>query len=279
MTWWCSASDLPWSWTWRPYPGAWLFVLTLVVSYVWANHRLMPARLAGDDQAAGPRDWIRFGLGVLALWIGVDWPVGTLAAGYLLSARILQYILFVLVGPPLILLGIPRWMLRRLIRARIPFRLARFLTRPLVPLLLFNAVMVVAHLPPVVDGPGRGPIGGFALDMLMIFSGFVFWWPALARLPELKPMTYPGRIGYLLLSVFLPTVPASFFTFSTYPIYSLYELAPRVMGIETVADQRVAGLLMKLGGGFLLFGVMTVMFFRWHAQEGDGAPSTHEVPT
>lgn len=276
MTWWCAALDEPWSWTWRAYPGIWVLVMLALVAWARA-YRQRPARLAGDDEATTSRHVILFGLGMLALWLGADWPLGTLASGYLLSARTLQYILFVLVGPPLVLLGMPRWMLRRLLRGRFAFRVARFLTRPLVPLLVYNVVMVVSHLPPVIDGPAGSALGAFLLDMLMIGSGFIFWWPALGRLPELRPMTYPGRIGYLLLSVFLPTVPASFFTFSRFPIYGLYELAPRVHGIDAVSDQRVAGLLMKLGGGIILFSVMSVMFFRWHAREDDPASSTHGV--
>lgn len=276
MTWWCTALDEPWSWTWRAYPGIWLFVGVLGALYLRALAR-RPTRLAGDDEAPSARHGVLFGLGLLAIWVGADWPVGTLASGYLLTGRVVQYMLFVLVGPPLILLGMPRWMLRRLIRGRVAFRVAKYLTRPLVPLIVYNAVMVVSHLPPVIDGPAGTALGAFALDMLMIGSGFVFWWPALGRLPELRPMTYPGRIGYLLLSVFLPTVPASFFTFSRFPIYGLYELAPRVHGIDAVTDQRVAGLLMKMGGGIILFSVMSVMFFRWHAREERQTPTTHEV--
>jgi putative membrane protein len=80
-------------------------------------------------------------------------------------------------------------------------------------------------------------------------------------------MGYPGRIGYLLLGVFVPTVPASFYAYARYPIYRLYELAPRVGGIGAVADQQVAGILMKVVGGLILFATMSVMFFRWHAAE------------
>jgi putative membrane protein len=91
-------------------------------------------------------------------------------------------------------------------------------------------------------------------------------------------MPYGARIGYLGLNVFLPTVPASFFTFSQYPIYALYELAPRVSGISAVADQRVAGLLMKLCGGAILFGTMSVMFFRWYRREADADADAVRVP-
>ncbi len=50
-------------------------------------------------------------------------------------------------------------------------------------------------------------------------------------------------------------------------IYSFYESAPRIWGISAIVDQRVAGLIMKLGGGLLLWTVITVLFFKWHAKE------------
>ncbi len=267
MTWWCAATDLPWTWTWRAYPGVWLFVAAVVGSYAWALVRLQPARLAGDDQPTTRKEIALFALGALTLWVATDWPVGALAAGYLLSARTLQYLLYVLVAPPLLLLGTPRWLLRRLLRGRVAFRLARLLSRPLVPLLVYNAVLIAVHLPPVVNVVAGSQLLSFGLDLAVIGSGLVFWWPALGRLPELRPMGYPGRLGYLLLSVFVPTVPAAFYTYARFPIYELYELAPRVQHIAAVADQQVAGLMMKTLGGLILFGTMSVMFFRWHRQE------------
>lgn len=214
-----------------------------------------------------PGEIVSFSGGLLLLWIAADWPVGALAAGYLLSVKTAQLLVFLLIAPPLMLLGTPRWLLRRVLRGATAFRVARFLTRPLAPLILYNVVLASVHLPPVVDGFGTTQLGSFTVDIALVLTGFVFWWPALGRLPELQPMSHPGRIGYLMLAIFLPTVPASFFTFADYPIYALYELAPRVGGFGAVADQQVAGLLMKLGGGFILFGTMSVMFFRWHAAE------------
>ncbi len=268
MRWWCSALlGVPWSWTWRAYPGVWLFIAAIAATYVWAIASLEPARLAGDDRPTRRSEIAWFAAGLVLLWVAADWPVGLLSAGYLLSIRTLQYVVFAYLAPGLMLLGMPRWLLRRMIRGRWAFRLARRLTRPLIPLAVANAVLVATHLPAVVDQVSGSQLGTFVLDLSVIGSGFVFWWPALARLPELDPMPYGARIGYLGLNVFLPTVPASFFTFSQYPIYALYELAPRVSGIPAVVDQRVAGILMKLVGGSLLFGTMSVMFFRWYRRE------------
>jgi putative membrane protein len=80
-------------------------------------------------------------------------------------------------------------------------------------------------------------------------------------------MSYPGRIVFLLLSVFVPTVPASFLTFADYPIYAVYELAPRVGGISATADQQLAGIAMKIVGGFIIFGTASVLFFKWYWAE------------
>ncbi len=272
MRWWCSALDAPWTWQWQAYPGVWLFVLAIGGAYAWAVRRLEPSRLAGDDRPTTRRDVVLFLLGLLALWIAADWPLGALAAGYLLSVKTVQYLLLAYVAPGLMLLGIPRWLLRRLIRGRVAFRVAKALSRPLLPLAIANGVLVATHLPVVVDGVSGSQLGTFLLDLAVIGSGFVFWWPALALLPELGPLSYGARIGYLGLNVFVPTVPASFFTFSQYPIYALYELAPRVGGISAVADQRAAGMVMKLAGGALLFGTMSVMFFRWYRKEAAADP-------
>ena len=279
MTWWCSAQGLPWTWEWRAYPGIWLSVLALTGAYIWALRRWEPRLLARDDRPTTRGEIASFAAGVLVLWVAADWPIGTLAAGYLLSARVLQYLMFVLVAPPLLLLGTPRWLLRRLLRGRAAFRIARLLARPLIPLLVYNTVLVAVHLPPVVDGFSGSQLGSFILDLTVVASGLVFWWPVVGRLPELNPMGYPGRIGYLLLSVFLPTVPASFFTFAQYPIYGLYEFAPPVGGIDTVTDQQIGGMLMKLGGGLVLFGTMSVMFFRWHSAEERAEHKVKEVVT
>jgi putative membrane protein len=267
MTWWCSATGLPWSWVWRPYPGVWLLVAAIVTGYVLALRRRRPDPLAGDDPRLPRRRIISFAGGVLALWIAADWPVGALGAGYLVSLHTVQYLLFTLAAPPLLLYGMPPWLLRRLLRPRSVWRVARAVTRPVAAFAVFNVVMLGTHLPAVVDGLGGSQLGSFAVDMAWLGSGLVFWWPVTGPLPELGRLSDPARILFLILNVFIPTVPASFLTFADYPLYALYELAPSVGGVSAATDQQVAGLLMKLVGGLVIFGAATVLFFRWHGRE------------
>jgi putative membrane protein len=273
MTWWCSAQGQPWAWVWRPYAGVWLLVALLVVAYVVGLRRLHRATGgAGVSDTVGRR--AAFALGVLTFWAGADWPLATLGAGYLLSVHMVQYLLFSMVAPPLLLYGLPPEGLRRFLGRGARWRLARVLSQPLVAFACFNVVLLGTHLPEVVDGWGRSQLGSFAMDMAWVGAGLVFWWQVLAPVAELGALSYPGRILFLVANIFVPTVPASFLTFADYPIYSLYELAPRVGGITAAHDQQLAGILMKIGGGAIIFATASVLFFQWyHHEERAGMPN------
>jgi putative membrane protein len=83
-------------------------------------------------------------------------------------------------------------------------------------------------------------------------------------------LSLPGRMLYLFLQSIIPTVPASFLTFGSSAMYPFYEHAPRIWGWSAVTDQRIAGLIMKLVGGLILWGVIAVLFFKWYAVEQQG---------
>jgi cytochrome c oxidase assembly factor CtaG len=258
LTWWCSARGTEWTWAWQPYVGVWLMVAVLIVSRLLAEKSREAAKSDGKSGSIS-----LYVLGVLVLWIGADWPIGPLGAGYLLSVHTVQYILFAFVAPPLLISGTPKWLLRSMIKPRWVFSVASAMAKPLVAFLFFNVVLLATHLPSVVDEMTVSQIGSFSVDMSWLVAGLVFWWQIIGPLPELKPMRYPGRLVFLIANVFIPTVPAAFLTFAKYPIYSLYELAPPLGGLSAVEDQQVAGLIMKIVGGFIVFGTASVLFFKW----------------
>lgn len=249
---------------WDPYPGAWLFIATLALGYGLGLRRFRPTGTVRVRRARVAS----FALGTLLLWTVTDWPVGPLGAGHLASVNMARYLVFALMAPPLLLYGLPAWFLRRFLAPHWSLPAARVLSRPLAAFAVFNVTLLTTHLPQVVDVVGTSQLGSFAVDMLWLASGIVFWWPILGPLPELNPLPYPGRLLYLVFNVFIPTVPAAFLTFAEYPLYALYELAPPVGGLTAVQDQQVAGLTMKVAGGLILFGTASVLFFRWHQQEG-----------
>ncbi len=269
MTWWCSAQGTAWSWSWQPYPGVWILVALLIGGYVTALRRRSgrPRPRPHPHPPARPLELVAFALGVLTFWLAADWPIGPLGAGYLVSVNTLRYLLFALVAPPLLIGGTPTWLLRAVLRPAQAARLVRFLSRPLIAFVIFNTVLVATHLPTIVDSLAGSQLGSFTVDMAWFVSGLIFWWPVLGPLPELGQLSYPARLVYLIMNVFIPTIPAAFLTFADYPIYALYELAPRIGNLSATADQQLAGLTMKVVGGFIIFGTASVLFFRWYARE------------
>ena len=86
---------------------------------------------------------------------------------------------------------------------------------------------------------------------------------ALAALHDRTPV----RAVYLFLQSVVPTVPASFLTFVHAPLYKFYVGLPHLWGLSTLEDQQMAGLIMKIGAGMLLWALIAVLFFRWAADE------------
>ncbi|MBW3604442.1 MAG: cytochrome c oxidase assembly protein [Actinobacteria bacterium] len=283
IAWWCSGTlGQPWRWEYRPLVGVWLLVAGLGLAYVRSLRR--HAAEAGGEPAPATRHYARrFGAGLALLIVSSDWPLGPLGAGYLASVAALRTLLLTFGVAPLLLLGTPPWMLRRLLRIGsradgrpgAVFTLVRLVTLPWVAFLVFNCMLVVTQLPPVVDTLKVTQLGSFVLDIAWLAASIIMWVPLLRPLPELGGLGDPMRLLYLFGLSILPTVPASFLTFSRFPLYRLYELAPRVVpSLDAVVDQQIAGLGLKIVGGIILWSVMTVLFFRWAAREQPGAVPT-----
>jgi putative membrane protein len=252
-----------WEWSWRPYPGVWLFVATIAVA-IWMVHRRAGA-------VAQPWRVSMMGQGILALWIALDWPVGALGGGYLASVHMLQFLLIALIAPPLILLGVhPEvW---SMLEKRGPPRWLAAVTAPLIGLVALNAVMLMTHLPAVADPMMGTQLGSFAIDLAWLISGTLFWWPLVAKVPALPRFGQLLRMGYLVLGVmFSPVVIVlvAVLVFNEHPLFATYELAPRVGGLDSVVDHQIAGLLMSVGGAAITVVGMTTIFFRW-AREVEG---------
>lgn len=261
MSWWCSATGQAWTWTWQPFPGVWLFVLLILGSYVLLRRKAMAAGVAWPLI----RD-TSFITGAILIWAALDWPIGPLGAGYLVTVHTLQYLLLGLLAPPFLLMGCPPEAWQQLARNPAWRRSLNFAARPLPAFLLFNVVLLVTHLPGVVDTLMPSQLGSFVFDMAWLGAGLVLWWPVIAP-AGLSRMSEPVRMGYLFGATLIPTIPAAFLTFASYPVYALYELAPPVMDIAARTDQQAAGLLMKVAGDLILLVAIAIVFFRWSASE------------
>jgi putative membrane protein len=249
---------------WHPHPSVLLVLGGIWVAYLVAVRR--HRTVAGEPPDRRRRTTL-FSVGMACLWLGADWPVHDLAEGYLYSVHMAQHLLFTLVAPPLLIAGMPAWMWRDILRPRWLFVAFRFLTRPIVALILFNGLLLFTHWPEIVEASVRSEPTHFTLHVLLFGSAIVMWWPVMSPLVELPALAPPAQMMYLFAQSLAPTIPASFLTFGHTLLYPVYGTFPRIWGISALNDQLIAGLLMKLVGGFILWGFVATIFFRWYARE------------
>lgn len=253
---------------WAPHPDVWLLVGALAASYAIAVLRVGP-RFAAPGRAPVTRSQlVCFALGVAAVWVAADWPVHDVAEQSMYSVHMVQHLLLSMIAVPLLLLGTPAWLARWLLRPpSLAFRALRRLSRFLPALIVFNVVLVLTHWPALVNESLRSGVAHFAVHALVFVTSVVVWMPVLSPLPEIPRLVPPTRAAYLFLQSIVPTVPASFLTFGAAPLYKFYVGVPHLWGLSSLEDQQVAGLIMKIGAGMLLWMLIAVVFFRWAAEE------------
>lgn len=266
MSWWCSARGTAWTWEWQAYPGIWLFILLLAFG-VWRWNR------AGARAAGRPAVPLHpaFLVGLFLLWLSLDWPIGALGAGYLASVHMLQFLLMALAAPPLLLRGPSADALALLERDTFLARLVRRLTAPRNALIFFSVVVLLTHLPPIVDALMVSQAGSMLIDLLWITAGLLFWWPIVLRVPAHRRFPPPVQIGYIVLGLMFSPIMfglVGFLVYSDTPLYGVFELAPPLPGVRAQADHQLAGVMMSIGGAIIAFTAITVIFFRWSKAEG-----------
>lgn len=240
-------------------------VVALVAFYVYGI-RVLAERYAPRGEPAVTRRQIAwFTTGVVAFALVEGWPVHDIGEQSLFTFHMIEHLTLALLVPPALLKGIPWWLLRLVVRPVLP--VIRVLTKPLPAIVFFNTVLALIHVPAVLEAMLSTEAVHFLFHMLLLASATIMWWPVLGPLPDLPKLEPPYAMGYLFVQSLVPTIPASFMTFADDVVYKVYEGTPRLWGLDVMTDQLIAGLLMKIGGGLVLWTAIAVIWFRWAAEE------------
>jgi cytochrome c oxidase assembly factor CtaG len=149
----------------------------------------------------------------------------------------------------------------------------RFLTQPIIAAVLFNLITIITHVPTVVDTMMPSQLGAFTIDLLWFAGGIILWWPLVVMAPPRPWFSAPVRMLYLFFGTLVHTGIAVVMLMREFPMYGIYELAPPWEVWTPLEDQHLAGGVMELAGAAVIFGIITVMFFRWSGGvAGDNAP-------
>jgi cytochrome c oxidase assembly factor CtaG len=270
MQWWCAALGESWTWSWKAYPGVWLFILAFIPLRRWMLGAWSWPRAARGEKLA-------FITGVATLWLSLDWPMGPIAAGYLASAHSLQFLVITMISTPLILIGARTGFMERksALGSRGLRAVAALAVHPIIAAVLFNAIVAATHMPSVVDALMPTASGAFLVDLLWVVGGLVFWWPVIMPFPVRRVFGVPMKILYLLVGTLFHTVIGMIMLIAEHPMYGIYELAPPIFSIAPRADQQLAGGIMELGVFFAIVIACGVLFFRWAAEAERRSENPH----
>ena len=138
-----------------------------------------------------PRQVATFTFGVLVLFVALVSPINVISDKYLFSVHMLQHVLLTLVAPPLLIRGLPHWLIRPFLRPDWAFRVARTITHPIGAFLVFNIVFSLWHIPALYNASLSNNVVHVVEHMMMISTAMVMWWPLTSTMAELAKGVLP----------------------------------------------------------------------------------------
>ena len=251
-----------WLWSdWNIEPTIAIGLLVLVAGYLYLTRGEDASRPSTRAQKTA------FIAGAVTLFVALGPPLDDWSDHYLLLAHMVQHLLLILLAAPLLLHGIPAWMLEPLTRNRVTNTIGYWLTRPVVAYAIANAVFVLWHVPLFYEMALRSqPVHVFE-HMTMLGVALLAWWPTLGPLPQWPRLALPLHSLYYFAMTLPGAAVGAFITFADPGLYAPYDTAERIFGIDLATDQQVGGLLMWVAVSVIYLLLITYSFFRWASRE------------
>lgn len=228
-----------------------------------------------------------FWIGLGALVVALVSPVDAMS-GVLVSAHMVQHVLLILAAAPLLafsapgaalLRGTPRSVRSGARSARRAVGLdadrLRHLRSPVGRWLLYVITLWVWHAS-VVYGLAVENAAVHAVEHATFLGAAFLVWSAVlgpARVRVARGLALLGVFTLGLQGIFLSVL----LTFARAPFYAEYLTPPAAWGIDPLADQQLAGVLMWIPAGFVHTGVALFLVLSW-LRELDAAEELRAVP-
>ncbi len=267
-------------WAYKPHPEVWVLIAGIVGLGFYATRVIGPKVVPAGQEVVSTRQKRTFALGVLVLAIAADWPMHDIAEEYLYSVHMFQHLLITFFIPIFFLAATPEWLARLILGSGDQSTTwVGKLAKPLVAGIIFNALAALTHWNGIVQlSHDSGPFH-YGIHLVMFASALLMWIPVLGPLPELR-LSPPAQMLYLFLMSIIPTIPAGWLTFADNVVYPAYDTEVRLWGISAVDDQQAAGFIMKVIGGFFLWGLIAIRFNQWaKSSRGDERQNRRIVRT
>lgn len=207
---------------------------------------------------------ISFYFGLFLLFVAYGSPVTEMGEQYLFSAHMISMAIVYLSVPPLLLVGTPAWLARKVLELPAVGKIVSFMTKPLIAILLFNLFFSIYHVPVIFDyamtNLGAHMVYHYGLLLLAIFM----WWPVICPVPEKDSLSELQKMGYIFANGVLLTPACALLIFGDSIIYNIYVGAPQLVdSLPPVTDQQMGGIIMKIAQEIVYGCVLGFVFVQW----------------
>ncbi|WP_210363691.1 cytochrome c oxidase assembly factor CtaG [Bacillus sp. REN3] len=205
--------------------------------------------------------------------------------------HMIQMAVLYLVVPPLLIFGLPDWLWRSFLSLPVVNQVFRFLTKPLISLIMFNGIFSIYHIPLVFDVVKTNMWLHAGYTSILFVLAVNMWWPLINNLAEHQTLTGLKKIGYIFADGILITPACALIIFADAPMYSTFSdpnawaqslqlCVPTttlssldLSGPETFSsmsllhDQQLGGVIMKIIQEIVYGFFLAYTFFQWYRKE------------
>ncbi|PXA03151.1 cytochrome c oxidase assembly protein [Coraliomargarita sinensis] len=239
-----------------------------ILAVAWA-YSLVIGPYRSSEHSFPKRQSIYFALGIISFYLTVGSPLDALGENFLFSAHMVQHNALMYICPPLLLLGLPAWLIDGPFSRKAWLQsIFKFLVHPLIAGLSFTLVFSLWHIPFLYEWALHDKAVHIIEHLTMLFVSLQVWWCIVSPSQQFPALRYGGQIVFVFLLMVGQTPLFAFLTFSSDVFYPTYAYAPRVVDLSPIQDQVLGGVVMKLANMFVSLAIMSVAFYKW-AQESE----------
>ena len=221
---------------------------------------------------------VAFLLGLVLVLVATQSPLEHYG-NQLLWADFAGMFLLTMAAPPLILLGAPltlafragdkgaRARLRGLYRGRVE----RVLGMPVVAWLLFAVVTYSWQFTSLTEQAATNVFVRDTQQLTLLAVGLLFWWPALCADPVPWRMGHPLRVLYVAVEMTHKGLFGGMFLSLNTPVHETFAANAPLWSISAMADQRLAILILWVGGSLVFLVALAAIAISWVAYEARSA--------
>lgn len=233
---------------WRLSPLVIAPLSLLVILYAGGATRLWLRARARDGRAL--REAAAFAAGTASLFLATVWPLDALGE-WSLAAHMAQHMILLALVPPLLMAAQPR----ATIAHALPGTLSKHLHRAgrgavsaglgalALATIAHIGVMWAWHLPAATTAALDSDPLHWVMHASFLLAGMWFWYALWHRLREPQLGVTPALIAIVAVMMQMGVLGA-LLTFSARPLYPVYVERAPALGLDVLADQQLAGLVM-----------------------------------